>query len=42
MNKSKVTILLLVVLLFGLVVGYYFGYDHGWEKAVKYLTVSPK
>ena len=21
----------------GIAVGYYFGYDHGWEKAVAYL-----
>ncbi|MDP3696446.1 MAG: hypothetical protein Q8R55_00250 [Candidatus Taylorbacteria bacterium] len=30
----KKTVLIVFVILIGLAVGYYFGYDHGWERAV--------
>ena len=30
------------VLAFGMAIGYYLGYDHGWEEAVGYLHSGSK
>jgi len=35
---KKTFIVILVAFMFGLAVGYYFGYDIGFEKAVRILT----
>jgi hypothetical protein len=35
MNKTLTTVLVVVALVIVATVGYYFGYDHGWEKAQK-------
>jgi|AP95_1055475.scaffolds.fasta_scaffold752023_1 hypothetical protein len=42
-HLTRYTVLITVcILMLGMTVGYYLGYDHGWEKAVEYLKSSSK
>jgi uncharacterized protein YneF (UPF0154 family) len=37
MKKSLAAVLIVLSLFFGVSLGYYFGYDIGWEKAIRTL-----
>jgi hypothetical protein len=37
MRISRAVFTAAVVLALGAAIGYYLGYDHGWEQAVRYL-----
>lgn len=39
--KSKTLLIIALTLFAGLAIGYFFGYDHGWEKAAASLTIIP-
>jgi hypothetical protein len=42
-HLSRHTLLLTVcALMLGPAIGYYIGYDHGWERAIGLLQSSPK
>lgn len=42
MNKKSIITLVLLAFFAGAAVGYFFGYDHGWERATSYVQAFTK